>query len=169
MSDTAVLNSTHVFPRDLLRAVRAALILLAILSAPPLLHFCGEDGTQPKPAPAKPDAGAPIEPYVFFVSPHEGDHLPVTFALDFGVERFTLEPADGSNATDRGHLHVIIDDDCLEPGEKMTPDFHHVELDGGQKEVLVELPRGEHDFCAQLASGNHLALDATARIHVTID
>ncbi len=85
-----------------------------------------------------------------------GRHQPVL--VKTGIEGFGTTPA-GTTGTRRhtaGHHHVLIDLDALPGMDKPIPeDASHVHLDGGETEVLLELPSGEHSLQHLLGDEEH--------------
>jgi hypothetical protein len=74
------------------------------------------------------------------------------------ADNFVIEPA-GETITDgHGHLHIMVDADCIEPGQGVPKDETHLHYGQGQMETELELAAGEHRLCLQAADGLHVAL-----------
>lgn len=126
------------------------------------------------------------------VQPEDGAQVenPVTFEME--VENFELQPAgDGqndetneTNETDgsgesansdsgaaeggAGHLHVIVDEECVDPGYVIPEEdgYHH--LGDGESETEIELEPGEHDICAQAGDDQHNAYEMSDEITIEV-
>lgn len=111
------------------------------------------------------DSAAP--PAVSIASPEDGATVESTFEVTMAAESFTVEPA-GDVADGAGHFHLMIDAPCLEPGEPIPADEAHVHLADGASETELSLPAGEHTLCLQAGDGQHVALDLTDEIAITV-
>jgi hypothetical protein len=86
------------------------------------------------------------------------------------AENFTVEPA-GEIKPGAGHLHIMIDADCVEAGNVIPKDETHLHYGQGQIEAELELSSGEHTLCLQAADGAHFALPGegmTDEISITV-
>jgi hypothetical protein len=108
------------------------------------------------------------EASVAFASPHDGDTVSNPVAVSFEVHGFTLEPA-GEVHEHAGHLHVMVDTPCVEPGQPIPKDATHVHFGKGQTDGKIDLPAGKHTLCLQAGDGTHTALDLTDEIQVDVD
>lgn len=105
-----------------------------------------------------------------FVEPEDGAEVSSPVGIEMEVENFELQPADEEATPDdgAGHLHVIVDEGCVEP-EYVIPQedgFYH--LSDGELETEIELEPGEHDLCAQAGDAQHNAYDMTDEITITV-
>lgn len=98
---------------------------------------------------------APEGAEVYFIAPQDGDVVPSTFTVRFGLRGMGVAPA-GIDQANTGHHHLLIDvADADIPLDRPLPaDDHFVHFGGGQTETEVTLPPGEHTL--QLLLGNHL-------------
>lgn len=98
---------------------------------------------------------APAGAELYFVSPQDGDIVPSTFTVRFGLKGMGVAPA-GVDQANTGHHHLLIDvADADIPLDRPLPaDEHFVHFGGGQTETEVTLPPGEHTL--QLVLGNYL-------------
>ncbi|MEX2587131.1 MAG: DUF4399 domain-containing protein [Actinomycetota bacterium] len=105
---------------------------------------------------------------VAFESPSDGDTVNSPVLLQMSASGVELEPA-GEAREDAGHLHVIVDTDCVEPGQVIPSDDSHVHF-GAEPltERTIELEPGERTLCLQLGDGEHIATGATDTITVTV-
>lgn len=108
---------------------------------------------------------------VFFVEPQDGAVVSAPLAVKMGAERFTVEAA-GERHDNAGHLHIMVDVPCIDPGAAVPKDEAHLHFGQGQLEASLDLSPGRHTLCLQAADGNHIALAGdgmTQIIDVTIE
>ena len=130
-----------------------------------LVAACGDDDD----AADEPTTTAePSGPSVAFASPADGASVANPVAVEFETVDFTLEPA-GEVHEGAGHLHVMVDVPCLEPGQSIPRDAQHVHFGRGQTSGSIDMAAGEHTLCLQAGDGTHLALVLTDEITVTVD
>ncbi|MDP9022788.1 MAG: DUF4399 domain-containing protein [Actinomycetota bacterium] len=67
-----------------------------------------------------------------------------------------------------GHFDIMIDVGCVTPGEVIPSDAAHVHVSDGTSTTALELPPGQHTLCLQVATVEHVALDATDEMIVTV-
>ena len=118
---------------------------------PALLTACGAD---PGPGQAR----------VFFTGPADGASVSSPVHVSLSAEHFTVEPA-GEVKAGAGHLHIMVDAECLKPGEAIPRDEAHLHYGDGQLEADLELTPGTHSLCLQAADGAHIALDGEGMTH----
>jgi hypothetical protein len=105
---------------------------------------------------------------VAFASPSDGASVANPVHVTFAASHFTVEPA-GEVHEHAGHLHVMVDVPCVEPGQSIPKDAQHLHFGGGQTEATIDLAAGRHTLCLQAGDGTHTALDLTDEITVTVD
>jgi hypothetical protein len=97
---------------------------------------------------------------VYFISPKNGDSLPGTFSVQFGLKGMGVAPA-GIEKQNTGHHHLIINTKL--PGaalkESLPADKNHVHFGAGQTEASVTLPAGTHTLQLVLGDHNHIPHD----------
>ena len=110
--------------------------------------------------------------------PEDGAQVesPVTFAME--VENFELQPAEADKPGDTddastpeggaGHLHVIVDEGCMDPGYVIPDEDGLYHLSDGESETEIELEPGEHDICAQAGDDLHNAYAITDEITIEV-
>lgn len=98
-----------------------------------------------------------VAPRVYFTNVEEDGTVTSPVKLTMGAEGFTVEPA-GEIKAGAGHLHIMVDTPCVEPGEVITKDETHLHFGQGQMEAELELAPGRHTLCLQAADGAHFAL-----------
>jgi hypothetical protein len=107
---------------------------------------------------------------VAFVEPQSGATVSSPVLVKMAAENFTVEPA-GEVKAGAGHLHIIVDQDCVAAGQVITKDDVHLHYGQGQLEAQLELTPGQHTLCLQAADGAHVALAGagmTQKITVTV-
>lgn len=100
-------------------------------------------------SPSAPDAE------VYFISPADGDVVPGTFTVRFGLKGMGVAPA-GVDKEGTGHHHLLIDvaDDEIPLDQPLPANEHFVHFGGGQTETSVTLTPGVHTL--KLLLGNYL-------------
>lgn len=134
-------TKSHRLEADISSVLAGAIVLLALVLA----------GCAPVAAPA---ASAPR---VFFTNVEDGASVTSPVKLTMSGEGFTIEPAGAVNAG-AGHLHIMVDAPCVEPGLGIPKDDAHLHYGQGQMEAELALAPGRHTLCLQAADGNHIAL-----------
>ncbi|SFC48139.1 protein of unknown function [Halobiforma haloterrestris] len=133
-----------------------------------------EDESNPDDANSDPETVDEIdhenpEGSVEFVRPEDGAEVTNPVAFEAEVEGLKLEPAEEEDPEDgNGHLHVIVDEGCMNPGYVIPQDegYHH--LGDGESETELDLEPGEHDLCLQASDGIHNAYDLTDEITIEV-
>lgn len=121
-----------------------------------LLMLAGTIGTshgQQKPTggpnPSPPGAA------VYFVGLKDGQSVPTTFTVNFGLKGMGVAPA-GSDKENSGHHHLLIDTELPPLDQPIPSDFNHLHFGAGQTEAEVTLPEGEHTLQLVLGDKNHI-------------
>ena len=83
------------------------------------------------------------------------------------ASNFVVEPA-GDVHAGAGHLHVMVDAECVATGTVIPKDEAHVHLGKAERTTELVLPAGSHTLCLQAADGAHVALDLTDEITITV-
>jgi hypothetical protein len=104
------------------------------------------------------------EPSVTFVSPADGATVSSPVTVKLAAENFTIEPA-GDVHTGAGHLHIMVDAECLAAGEIIPKDDTHLHYGQGQLEATLDLAPGAHTLCLQAGDGAHTALPEAGLTH----
>ena len=108
-----------------------------------------------------------------FVSPSDGDTVTSPVSAVLAADGVDLAPA-GIPEIGEGHLHVMVDIGCYEPGESIPGPSDQDEAAGrfhlgdGSDSRRIELEPGTYELCVQLADGVHTAFGATETITVTV-
>ena len=121
-----------------------------------LLMLAGTIGTshgQQKPVggpnPSPPGAA------VYFVGLKDGQTVPTTFTVNFGLKGMGVAPA-GSDKANAGHHHLLIDTELPPLDQPIPSDFNHLHFGAGQTEAEVTLPEGEHTLQLVLGDKDHI-------------
>jgi hypothetical protein len=107
---------------------------------------------------------------VFFISPSDGATVTSPVKVTMGAENFIVEPA-GTVKAGAGHLHIMVDTDCVAAGKVVPADAAHLHYGKGQLEAELALSPGTHTLCLQAADGAHIALAGvgmTQKITLTV-
>ena len=104
---------------------------------------------------------------VSFVEPQDGDTVSSPVQVRMQSEEIRIEEA-GEVREGAGHFHIMVDVDCLEPGETIPEDDQHLHFGDASMEASIDLTPGEHTLCLQVGDGRHTALDATDQITITV-
>jgi hypothetical protein len=105
---------------------------------------------------------------VAFSEPTDGATVSSPVQVVMTAENIAIVPA-GEPVEGEGHFHLMINVDCVTPGEVIPSDDQHLHFGDASTETTLDLPPGEHRLCLQLGDGVHTALDATDEITVTVE
>jgi hypothetical protein len=105
------------------------------------------------------------EARVFFTNINEGDTVDSPVTVQWSAENFIIEPA-GEVKAGAGHLHIMVDADCVATGQIVPADDTHLHYGKAQTEATLELTPGEHTLCLQAADGVHTALAGDGLVEV---
>lgn len=107
---------------------------------------------------------------VAFARPKDGDTVTNPVQFEINVEDFEVEPTSENPNDGAGHMHVIVDEGFVAPGQPIPQEeagYHH--LGEGQTETEIELESGEHDLYLQAGDSLHVAYDLGEEISVTVE
>src|ERR1700732_5322469 len=93
----------------------------------------------------------------YFINLKGGDTVTSPFKVQFGLTGMGIAPA-GSQSSNTGHHHLLIDTQ-LSPDQMKQPipaDAQHRHFGGGQTEVVLTLPPGQHTLQLALGDGAHI-------------
>jgi hypothetical protein len=120
---------------------------MLVLAAFSLAAVAAEDATLPR-------SPAPAEARVYFIAPLDGETVPRSFTVRFGLSGMGVAPA-GIAMEHTGHHHLLVDVDPLPPeGLPLPNDARHIHFGKGQTETTLTLEPGTHTL--QLILGDHL-------------
>lgn len=154
---------------------KASRVVAAIFSILILSVACGQAADEAEevedalesPAEKVTDTEAAGDGEVSFAEPSDGASVGNPVKVRMEATGFTVEPA-GEVREGAGHFHIMIDAECVPPGEVIPNDDSHRHFGQGQMEAELTLQPGEHELCLQFANGAHQALDATETINITV-
>ncbi len=96
---------------------------------------------------------APDDAQVYIISPANGDTLPETFKVRFGLSAMGIAPA-GIDQPNTGHHHLLVDLPELPDLTASLPATDYIKhFGGGETETTLTLPPGKHRL--QLLLGNY--------------
>lgn len=102
---------------------------------------------------------------VFFTEPADGATVTSPVHVEMGAESFTIEPA-GEVRSGAGHLHIMVDAECIVPGQEIPKDEStHLHFGDGQMQADLDLASGSHRLCLQAGNGDHVALAGPGMQH----
>ncbi|MEM7318732.1 MAG: DUF4399 domain-containing protein [Pseudomonadota bacterium] len=98
---------------------------------------------------------------VYFVGLSDGDTVSSPVTVQFGLSGMGVAPAGITEKENVGHHHLLIDRPPFGQGEDgaeewdygIINDDNHRHFGGGQTEVVLELPAGQHTL--QMVLGDH--------------
>ncbi|NES21291.1 MAG: DUF4399 domain-containing protein [Symploca sp. SIO3E6] len=124
------------------------------------------------PAWAVTQSHAPADAYAYIIEPTDGETVPQTFDVKFGVSGMEIAPA-GVNRQNTGHYHLLIDLDELPDLTQPLPSNRHVKHFGnGQIEATPTLPSGVHTLRLLLGDYAHVPHDnpvLSALVHINVE
>lgn len=104
-------------------------------------------------------SAGPKDANLYIISPADGQAVHSPFTVQFGLSGMGVAPA-GVQQAGTGHHHLLIDVDSLPPLDKPIPsDDRHRHFGGGQTEVTLDLPPGEHTLQLLLGGADHVPHD----------
>ncbi|QFT55518.1 DUF4399 domain-containing protein [Microbulbifer sp. THAF38] len=125
-----------------------SLLFASALMLSPLLQ-AAEHGSKTEAA-----EKAPQQAKLYIISPKDGEKVPQTFTVRFGLSGMGVAPA-GVQRDNTGHHHLLIDVDDMPDLSKPLPATDKIiHFGGGQTETQVTLPPGKHTL--QLVLGNYM-------------
>ena len=130
--------------------IQATFALLAILFIAMPTLASAEDAI-PR-TPSKPGAELAI------LSPADGASVTSPVKVVFGLSGMGVAPA-GVNYPGTGHHHLIVDAKLPPLNRPIPADANHIHFGGGQTEVELDLPPGQHTLQLILGDANHVPHD----------
>jgi len=119
-------------------------------------------------APAPPPAAAvapssarhtsPPGARVYIVSPADGDYIPKTVTVRFGLVNMGVAPA-GVEKANSGHHHLLIDTPLPPLDQPIPNDENHLHFGAGQTEATITLTPGRHTLQLLLGDAQHVPHD----------
>lgn len=109
------------------------------------------------------DTPAPEGANVYFVNIADGDTVSSPVTIVFGLEGMGVAPA-GTEKEGTGHHHLLLNRPPLGEGPEgaeelqfgLPADDNHIHFGGGQTQVTLDLPSGEHTMQLVMGDLNHV-------------
>lgn len=98
---------------------------------------------------------APEGAKVYIVEPKNGAVVQSPVKVVFGASAIGVAPA-GVQKEATGHHHLLIDTGLPPLDQPIPSDAKHRHFGGGQTEVVIELPPGEHSLQLLMADHAHV-------------
>ncbi len=105
---------------------------------------------------------------VHFIKPHDGEVVPQTFQVEFGVDGMTVAKA-GDMKANTGHHHLIIDGKPVAKGQVVPKDETHKHFGDGATTTPVTLKPGRHTLTLQFADGAHKSYGEEYSSTITVE
>ena len=106
---------------------------------------------------------APEDARVYFVNLEDGDMVASPVTVIFGLENMGVAPA-GTEKENTGHHHLLLNRPPLGEGAEgadelefgLPADDNHIHFGGGQTQVTLDLPEGQHTMQLVMGDLNHI-------------
>ena len=106
---------------------------------------------------------APEDARVYFVNLEDGDTVASPVTVIFGLENMGVAPA-GTEKENTGHHHLLLNRPPLGEGAEgadelefgLPADDNHIHFGGGQTQVTLDLPEGQHTMQLVMGDLNHI-------------
>lgn len=95
---------------------------------------------------------------LYFISPGDGENVQNPILIRFGLKHMGVAPA-GSNISNTGHHHLLIDTKLPAMDIPITKDGKHRHFGGGQTETSIDLTPGKHTLQLLLGDFSHIPHD----------
>jgi hypothetical protein len=95
---------------------------------------------------------------VYIVSPADGDYIPKTVTVRFGLVNMGVAPA-GVEKANSGHHHLLIDTPLPPLDQPIPNDENHLHFGAGQTEATITLTPGRHTLQLLLGDAQHVPHD----------
>lgn len=112
-----------------------------------------------------PREAAPEGGEVYFITPQDGEVVEGPVTVRFGLRGMGVAPA-GVDKPMTGHHHLLIDTGLPRLDLPVPNDATHRHFGGGQTEVTLELPPGEHTLQLLVADARHVPHDPAIQSEV---
>jgi hypothetical protein len=122
-----------------------------------------ETKAPPEPNYQNPDGSVSID------APTEGVSVATPVTLEMSATDFVVEPASAGVEPGHGHLHVLVDQPFVTPGEKIPFEEGYNHYGGGATRATLDLDPGQHTLRLQAGDANHVAYDLTDEVTLTVE
>lgn len=116
------------------------------------------------------NTAAPAGASVYIVSPSPGETIASPVTVVFGLNGMGVAPA-GVEKAKTGHHHLIINAPLPAADDPIPADDNHRHFGGGQTQVTLDLPAGQHTLQMLLGDHNHIPHNpvvASEQITITV-
>ncbi len=103
--------------------------------------------------PPMPDV--PADARVFFVNLKDGQTVSSPLKIEMGVERLSVDTANGKLKPASGHHHILIDMDSIARETVILKDSVHIHFGNAQTTAEIKLTPGKHKLTLQFADALH--------------
>ncbi|MEH6490866.1 DUF4399 domain-containing protein [Halopseudomonas sp.] len=111
-------------------------------------------------------------PSAFIISPADGATVSSPVTVQFGLSGMGVAPA-GVERAGTGHHHLLVDAQSVPvAGQPIPADDNHRHFGGGQTQVSLDLPPGEHTLQLIMGDQNHVPLQPSVtsdKITITVE
>ena len=105
---------------------------------------------------------------VAFVEPEDGAEVTSPVEVEMDAEDFEVRPDGDAPQQGAGHLHLLVDEDPVEPREPIPFEEGYVHYGDGELEDELELEPGEYDLVCQASDDAHVAYAMTDERSITV-
>lgn len=109
-----------------------------------------------------------VAPYVYILSPKNGERVTQSVRVIFGLRGFDIAPA-GVEKEGTGHHHLLIDAPLPSFTEPIPADDQYRHFGGGQTETVITLEPGEHILRLVLGDAGHVPIPGGASEPIRIE
>jgi len=108
---------------------------------------------------------------VSITSPAEGDVVTSPFDVVMSATNFTVEAASNPAKDGAGHLHILVDQPAVTPGQAIpnNPANGYYHYGDGSTTVTLDLDPGAYTIRIQAGTANHLAYDLTDSVDIIVE
>lgn len=110
----------------------------------------------------------PANAKVFFVSPADGAELTSPFKVEMGVEKMSVDTANGKIKPASGHHHILIGLDSVAAGTVVPKDSTHLHYGNAQTSTELKLNPGTYKLTIQFADALHRSYGSKLTKSITV-
>lgn len=110
----------------------------------------------------------PADANVFFVSPKDGAELTSPFTVEMGVEKMSVDTANGKIKPASGHHHILIGLDSVAAGTVVPKDSTHLHFGNAQTSAELKLNPGTYKLTLQFADALHRSYGSKLTRSITV-
>ncbi len=110
----------------------------------------------------------PADAKVFFVSPADGAEVSSPFKVEMGVEKMSVDTANGKIKPASGHHHILIGLDSVAAGTVVPKDSTHLHFGNAQTSTEIKLNPGTYKLTLQFADALHRSYGSKLTKSITV-